>query len=153
MIKNRESACLSRKKKKEYVTNLEEKLKELDKENRDLRLENESLRTKVRELESEKVLWKDTVLNGSNFRKGTALFAVLFVLTLNVSSLSNIYSQSGKQDQLGGLQGQLPISNSPYSANVHSARSLLWANDTFDDDEMLINTVNANTSSSPICPM
>ena len=87
MIKNRESACLSRKKKKEYVTNLEEQLNSLDKENQRLKQENESLRARVRELESEKVLWTDTVLNGSNFKKGTALFALLLVVSLNFSSL------------------------------------------------------------------
>jgi cell division protein FtsB len=87
MIKNRESACLSRKKKKEYVTNLEEQLNRMDRENQRLKQDNELLKAKVRELESEKVLWMDTVLNRSNLKKGSALMALLFVITINVSSL------------------------------------------------------------------
>lgn len=87
MIKNRESACLSRKKKKEYVTNLEEQMNQLAKENKELRHENDTLKARVRELESEKTLWVDTVFNSSNVKKGTALFTLLFVVSLNVSSL------------------------------------------------------------------
>ena len=47
MIKNRESACLSRKKKKEYVTNLEEQLNHLSRENQELKLENQKLKDRV----------------------------------------------------------------------------------------------------------
>ena len=62
MIKNRESACISRKKKKEYVVTLEHQLKALSDENMKLKNENETLKSRIREFESEKRLWTDSIL-------------------------------------------------------------------------------------------
>ncbi|XP_036330235.1 cyclic AMP-dependent transcription factor ATF-6 alpha [Rhagoletis pomonella] len=47
MIKNRESASLSRKKKKEYVVSLESRINDLEKENYTLKGENSSLRSQL----------------------------------------------------------------------------------------------------------
>jgi cell division septum initiation protein DivIVA len=131
MIKNRESACLSRKKKKEYVTNLEDDMNNLAKENADLKEENQTLKKRVGELEQERnqialmagwaspqsILSSDSSesLNishlakeeqqyspsyhrdeiskkniadpTSKYKKGTALLALLFMISLNANNL------------------------------------------------------------------
>jgi len=83
MIKNRESACLSRKKKKEYVTSLEATISDLNKENQKLRQENAFLRDRVMALEK----GSGGFNINSNVKKTTALFAVLLVVSFNMAAI------------------------------------------------------------------
>lgn len=53
MIKNRESACLSRKRKKEYVQALEESIEDEKKKNETLRAENQTMKDRILVLETE----------------------------------------------------------------------------------------------------
>lgn len=157
MIKNRESACISRKKKKEYVTSLEAEIKYLSEANLQLRMENESLKERVKEFESERKMWTETILS-SNGKKATAVFAVIFMVSLNFNSLSGIYNS--QQSRI------LPVSqDSPHGGG----RSLLWSQTAYEDGQSGEAAASAaaggqdypdtfqNSSSSkpplPMCPM
>lgn len=59
MIKNRESACLSRKRKKEYMQTLEDSLKDVADQNEALKVENQQLKDKVLVLETENKLLRE----------------------------------------------------------------------------------------------
>ncbi|KAL1131849.1 hypothetical protein AAG570_011460 [Ranatra chinensis] len=165
MIKNRESACLSRKKKKEYVTNLESKINELEKENRCLRLENDSLKSRLKELECNSTSdWSSGYgkfatggFGGrgggvlTNFKKTTALLAVIFMVSINFGSLSLMHREnepgrgvksSEEGRLLGGGAGYLGS-----APPVRLGRTLLWAQQE---------STAANTSSAEppaMCPL
>lgn len=117
MIKNRESACLSRRKKKEYVTSLEAQVKDLTHEKQKLQVENTSLKIRLSQLEKENENLKRGVRIPSA-KKTTALLAVLLMISLNLGPLSGIF--------LSNMQHMKRIQD---SVLVHRGRSLLWAID------------------------
>lgn len=115
MIKNRESACLSRKKRKEYLQKLELDVRELASENTRLREENTHLRHRVAQLESE----AKRRLPSSNIKKTTALMAVMFMLTFNLAPFSGLFRSSVPS---GSDPPVLPATQ-----NTRWGRHLLWS--------------------------
>ncbi|EDO36933.1 predicted protein [Nematostella vectensis] len=85
MIKNRESACLSRKKKKEYLQSLETQIKEVNLLNDKLSEENIKLKKRVQELENENnILKAKNPELASAIKKSTCVLAVVLLVALNV---------------------------------------------------------------------
>ncbi|TMS20321.1 Cyclic AMP-dependent transcription factor ATF-6 alpha [Larimichthys crocea] len=93
MIKNRESASLSRKKKKEYLLSLEARLKMALSENEALKCENGNLKKQLEGLLSE-----NTGLNAKvPKRRAVCLMVVLVFLMLNVGPMS-LFQGGSKND-------------------------------------------------------
>ncbi|XP_051868064.1 cyclic AMP-dependent transcription factor ATF-6 alpha isoform X2 [Pristis pectinata] len=84
MIKNRESACLSRRKKKEYLLNLEQRLRSALVENAKLKNENGSLQKQLQELMSENQQLKVTAPR----RRAACVMALLVFMVLSYGPAS-----------------------------------------------------------------
>lgn len=96
MIKNRESACQSRKKKKEYMQGLESRLQDALSENEQLRRENTMLKKKL-----ESVLRENTEMKfGSSNRKVVCVMVLLLFIAFNFGpvSLNERKSEALKQE-------------------------------------------------------
>ncbi|XP_059197043.1 cyclic AMP-dependent transcription factor ATF-6 alpha [Centropristis striata] len=100
MIKNRESASLSRKKKKDYLLSLEARLKLALSENELLKCENGSLKRQLEGLLSENTVLKVTAPK----RRAVCLMVVLVFVMLNVGPMSVF--QGGPSSELGVIPAQ-----------------------------------------------
>ncbi|XP_065073691.1 cyclic AMP-dependent transcription factor ATF-6 alpha [Ochlerotatus camptorhynchus] len=129
MIKNRESAYLSRVRKKEYVTSLEQHIDELTKENMYLKDENNGLLEKLKQKcschggnrPSFGHLNAFTKQLTPNVRKNTAIvLAMLFMVSFNFGPLGNLLTGSVRNQ--AGLETTDDI--------PHHQRNLLWIEDS-----------------------
>ncbi|XP_014204499.1 cyclic AMP-dependent transcription factor ATF-6 alpha [Copidosoma floridanum] len=120
MIKNRESACLSRKKKKEHLILLETRVDELVLENTKLQRENEELRRRVSELEARGTSPNFGNKEGMNKKNTALLLAMVFMVSLNIGGLGGLGGFS--RPPLGDVDLK-----SQDSSNVRHGRTLLWA--------------------------
>ncbi|XP_053178010.1 cyclic AMP-dependent transcription factor ATF-6 alpha [Scomber japonicus] len=100
MIKNRESASLSRKKKKEYLLSLEARLKMALSENEVLKSENGNLKRQLEGLLSEHTVLK----TASPKRRAVCLMVVLVFLVLNVGPMSLFQGGPGSKLQIVPVQ-------------------------------------------------
>ncbi|XP_025190465.1 cyclic AMP-dependent transcription factor ATF-6 alpha isoform X2 [Melanaphis sacchari] len=143
MIRNREAASLSRKKKKEYVTSLEEKICVLEKENLELKIENSALKERL------KIFDKLSSITDRPFikkaKKATVILSVVLMISLNIvpSGIFNIrqFDKSEMQINLGDNYNTKNVEN----INFHS-RNLLWVNDFEDSNSSL------NATEHLMCP-
>lgn len=103
MIKNRESACQSRKKKKEYLQGLESRLQEALIENEQLKRENAMLKKKLDTVLSENAQMRF----GSGNRKAVCVMVILLFIAFSFGPVSlternsEVFSQEAEGSRIG----------------------------------------------------
>ncbi|XP_033096940.1 cyclic AMP-dependent transcription factor ATF-6 alpha-like [Anneissia japonica] len=128
MIKNRESACLSRKKKKEYLTNLEVQIQDIQDENEQLKLENKSLKKQLEVLRQDyDALSRMQSILPSTTKTATCLLAVVFIIGFNVAPLS-VFNKGATVPE--------------YVKTVYSGRNLL----SFNENNVSIYNISSSSS-------
>ncbi|KAK8748697.1 hypothetical protein OTU49_015952, partial [Cherax quadricarinatus] len=150
MIKNRESASLSRKKKKEYLTALEGNITDLQKENQKLKEENSRLHQRITSLEAVCASLRQSVSRSPSRKTTTALFALIFLFSLNLGPLTGVLLSS--ESKLNSLKTMMHGSKASSITSGFHQRSLLWSSDDISSTEDG-RTPQLATNNSRTCPM
>ncbi|XP_025409673.1 cyclic AMP-dependent transcription factor ATF-6 alpha isoform X2 [Sipha flava] len=135
MIRNREAASLSRKKKKEYLTSLEEKISILHKENLELKIENSALKERLKIFDKLSSMTDRPLIK--RVKKATAILSVVLMISLNVAPLGLFNSRQIDNSMIKMNLGKNFKTKSIENLNFQS-RNLLWSSD-FEDINSTLN--------------
>ncbi|CAF0734863.1 unnamed protein product [Rotaria sp. Silwood1] len=145
MIKNRESASLSRKRRKQLMENLEVKVKELSDENERLKSENTKLLTRIHTLEMENELLKTYKIGNGvtspRARKPLILMGIVLLVVFNIFTLKSLSPISNDQSNsvalYNGYNGE---------GTIVRGRTILSARRSSNDDSYVASSEHDDNS-------
>ncbi|CAF3925315.1 unnamed protein product [Rotaria magnacalcarata] len=148
MIKNRESASLSRKRRKQLMENLEVKVKELNDENERLKGENTKLLTRIHTLEMENELLKTYKIGNGvtspRARKPLILMGIALLVVFNIFTLKSLAPISNDHTSSVALYNGHSGFNS--EGSIVRGRTILSARPSKNDDSYIANSINDDNS-------
>lgn len=158
MIRNRESASLSRKKKKEYVSSLEKRIDELMQENTQLKSENKTLKQRLLEMNDSiiddnkykrKHLGFKPLLKKRGQRNIVLLVGMFFLISFNIYGFKGTRSQSVFKTDSDSLSIAIP------DTEIRHSRKLFWAiNENDNMEDQIEKDFNKSVPANQLmCPM